>query len=123
MSLDHVTVQGATVAGVFTRNGNVDISNSNISGNVGTGVFAIEADTYATLNVQSTMITSNTSGVCVYTGSTAVIGTSTSIVDNGSNTAACGGAVEGTEGPGPSQRLTGLAQSPFPKDTPRLMKR
>jgi hypothetical protein len=105
VTLDHVTIQGATSAGVFTRNGNLDISNSNISGNSGTGVAGIEADTYATLNVQSTMITSNTDGVCIYTNSTAILGTSTTVVDNGTNIEACGGATQGNAGAGPSPKL------------------
>jgi len=105
VSLDHVTIQGATVAGVFTRNGNMDISNSNIAGTIGAGAVGIQADTYATLNVQNTMITSNTYGVCIYTNSTAIMGTSTIVADNGTNTEACGGVVQGMAGPGPSPKL------------------
>lgn len=104
VALDHVTIQGASVAGVFTRNGNVDISNSTISGSVGSGAVGIEADTYATLNVQSTMITSNTNGVCIYSNSTAVIGTSTLVADNATNNQNCGGAVQGMAGAGPSPK-------------------
>jgi hypothetical protein len=102
--LDHVTIQGATSAGVFTRNGNVDFSNSNIAGSVGAGAVAIEADTYATVNVQSTTITSNTNGLCIYANSTAVIGTSTILADNATNVEACGGAVQGAAGAGPSPK-------------------
>ncbi len=105
VSLDHVTIQGTTSAGVFTRNGNVDITSSTISGNTGTGVNGIEADTYATLNVQSTMITSNTNGVCIFTNSTAVLGTGTVVVDNTTNVEACGGAVQGNAGAGPSPKI------------------
>lgn len=105
VSLDHVTIQGATSAGAFTRNGNMDISNSTIMGSLGTGVPGIEADTYATINVQSSMITSNTVGACIFTNSTAIIGTSTVIADNGTNVEACGGAVQGMAGAGPSPKL------------------
>lgn len=105
VTLDRVTIQGATSAGVFTRNGNVDITNSTISGNTGTGVPGIEADTYATLNVQSTMITSNTVGACIFTNSTAVLATTATLVDNGTNVEACGGSVQGAAGPGPSPKL------------------
>jgi hypothetical protein len=105
VSLDHVTIQGASVNGVFTRNGNLDISNSNIAGTIGAGAVGIQADTYATLNVQNTMITSNTYGVCIYTNSTAIMGTSTIVADNGTNTEACGGVVQGMAGPGPSPKL------------------
>jgi hypothetical protein len=105
VQLDHVTIQGATVNGVFTRNGNLDISNSTIAGTVGSGAAGIQADTYATMNVQSTMITSNTIGVCMYSGSTAIIGTSTIIADNTTNNAGCGGSVQGMAGAGPSPKL------------------
>jgi hypothetical protein len=105
VQLDHVTIQGASSAGVFTRNGNMDISNSTITGSVGAGVPAIEADTYATLNVQSSMITSNTYGACIYGGSTAIIGTSTVMADNGANVEACGGVVQGMGGAAPSPKL------------------
>jgi hypothetical protein len=110
--LDHVTIQGATSAGVFTRNGNVDITNSNITGSVGTNVVGIEADTYATVNVQSTMVTSNTNGVCMYVNSTAVIGTSTIVADNTTNVEACGGSVQGMAGAGPSSKLSTPAPHP-----------
>jgi hypothetical protein len=105
VQLDHVDIQGATVAGVFTRNGNMDIMNSTITGSVGSGAAGIQADTYAMLNVQSSMITSNTYGACIYTNSTAVIGNSTTMIDNGTNVEACGGAVQGVAGPGPSPKL------------------
>jgi hypothetical protein len=106
VQLDHVDIQGATSSGVFTRNGNVDILNSTISGNTGSGTTGIEADTSATLNVQHSMITSNTNGTCIYTGSTAVIGSTTTVADNGTNVeATCGGAVQGIAGPGPSPKL------------------
>ena len=105
VSLDHVTIQGATESGVWTGNGNLDISNSNITENVGNSAAGIMAEDYATLNVQSTMITSNTVGVCIYTNSTAIIGTSTVIADNTTNNEACGGVVQGIAGVGPSPKL------------------
>lgn len=105
VQLDHVTIQGASVNGVFTRNGNLDMSNSTITGTVGSGAVGIQADTYATLNVQNTMITSNTYGVCIYTNSTAIIGTSTIVADNGTNVEPCGGSVQGMAGAGPSPKL------------------
>jgi hypothetical protein len=105
VQLDHVTIQGATSAGVFTRNGNLDIANSTITGSLGAGVPGIEADTYATINVQSSMITSNTVGACIFTNSTAIIGTSTVMTDNGTNVEACGGSVQGMGGAGPSPKL------------------
>jgi hypothetical protein len=105
VQLDHVDIQGATSSGMFTRNGNVDILNSTISGNTGAGTTGIEADTSATLNVQHSMITSNTNGMCIFTGSTAVIGSTTTVADNTTNVEACGGAVQGIAGPGPSPKI------------------
>ncbi|HWE87035.1 MAG TPA: hypothetical protein VG267_18970 [Terracidiphilus sp.] len=105
VTLDHVTVQGATNAGVFTRNGNMDITNSTISGNIGTNVAGIQADTSATLNVQSSMITGNTNGVCIFASSTAVLGSSTTVADNATNIEACGGSVGGSGSAGPSPKL------------------
>jgi hypothetical protein len=120
VSLDHVTIQGATVAGVFTRNGNVDISNSNITGSVGAGAVAIEADTYATLNVQNTMITSNTEGVCIYTNSTAILNY-TDVSDNTTEIEACGGTVEGPGGAGPSPAVSSGVRGALPPDQPRRL--
>jgi hypothetical protein len=105
VQLDHVDIQGATSSGVFTRNGNVDILNSTISGNTGSGTTGIEADTSATLNVQHSMITSNTNGTCIYTGSTAIIGSTSTVADNGTNTEACGGSLQGSVSPGPSPKI------------------
>jgi len=105
VSLDHVNIQGATEEGVYTRNGNMDINNSNITGIMGSGAAGIVADTYAALNVQSTMITGNNIGVCIYPNSTAIIGTSTLVADNTTNNLACGGTVQGMAGPGPSPKL------------------
>jgi prepilin-type processing-associated H-X9-DG protein len=105
VQLDRVTVQGASSAEVFTRNENMDITNSTITGSVGTNVPGIEADTYATVNVQSSMVTSNTEGICMFTDSTAIVGTSTVVADNGTNVAFCGGSVQGMAGAGPSPKL------------------
>jgi hypothetical protein len=123
VSLDHVTVQGATVSAVFTRNGNLDISNSNLAGNTGAGATGLEADTYATINAQNSMVTSNTNGVCIYTNSTALLGNSTIVADNATNIESCGGTVEGPGGVGPSPAPTqGVASqtSPVPPDHLRL---
>jgi hypothetical protein len=105
VQLDRVTIQGASSAGVFTRNGSMDIIASTVTGALGLGAVGIEADTNATINVQNTMITGNTDGVCIFTGSTATIGTSTTVADNATNVEACGGAVQGAAGPGPAPRL------------------
>jgi hypothetical protein len=51
------------------------------------------------------MITSNTVGACIFTNSTAIIGTSTVMTDNGTNVEACGGSVQGMRGAGPSPKL------------------
>jgi hypothetical protein len=120
VSLDHVTIQGASANAVFTRNGNVDISNSNITGNVGTGAAGIQADTYATLNVQNTMISNNTDGVCIYANSTAVLN-HTDVFDNATEIEGCGGTVEGPGGAGPSPAVSGGSRSPLPPDNPRRL--
>jgi hypothetical protein len=65
----------------------------------------IEADTSATINVQHSMITSNTNGACIYLGSTASIATTTVIADNVTNIEACGGAVNGAGGAAPSPKI------------------
>jgi len=105
VTLDHDTVEGATVSGVFSRNGNVDILNSTISGNTGSLATGIEADTYATFNVQNSVISSNTEGVCMYVNSTAIISTNSAVVDNTTNIEACGGVVAGSAGAGPSPKI------------------
>jgi hypothetical protein len=122
VSLDHVTIQGSTVNGVFTRNGNVDISNSNITGTVGAGAAAIQADTYATLNVQNTMITNGTDGVCIYTDSTALLN-NTDVYDNATEFEACSGTIEGPGGAGPSPSVPSGSRSPVPPDKPRRLRR
>ena len=106
VTIDHSSIQGAASIGVFTRNGNVDILNSSISGSVGGALptAGIMADTNATLNVQSTMITSNTNGVCIYSGSTATLATTTTVADNATNVQPCGGTVQGASGAGPTPK-------------------
>jgi hypothetical protein len=92
VSLDHVTIQGASSAGVFTRNGTLAISNSVITQNVGAGTAAVEADTYATASVESSMLTQNTNAVCSYTNSTIRL-SNNDIFDNGTGIEDCGGTV------------------------------
>ena len=120
VSLDHVTVQGVTSSAVFTRNGNLDISNSNLSGNTGSGTTGLEADTFATINAQNTMVTSNTDGVCMYSNSTLILN-NTTLADNTTNIESCGGTVEGNEGSGPSPKVpspSGRAPKPHAPDRP-----
>lgn len=121
VSLDHVTIEGATVSAVFTRNGNLDISNSNLAGNTGSGTTGLEADTYATINAQNTLVTSNTDGVCIYSNSTLILN-NTTVADNATNIEVCGGTVEGNEGAGPSPKVpvpSGSATRRPGPDTPR----
>jgi hypothetical protein len=88
VSLDHVNIQGASVAAVFTRNGVVQISNSAVTASdVG-----LQADTYAVLSATNTMISNNTTGVCSYTNSTIRLANNY-IFDNGTGIEACGGTV------------------------------
>ncbi|MGA2649069.1 MAG: hypothetical protein ABSF28_01035 [Terracidiphilus sp.] len=92
VSLDHVTIQGASVNGVFTRNGTLEISNSVITQSSATGAVAVQADTYATLSVESSMLTQNYTAVCSYTNSTIRL-SNNDIFDNGTGLEACGGTV------------------------------
>jgi hypothetical protein len=123
VSLDHVTIQGATSSAAFTRNGNLDISNSNLAGNTGTGTTGLEADTYATINAQNVMVTSNTDGVCIYANSTAILSNSTIVADNATNIQACGGVVEGPGGAAPSPKEGSSSSSPVPPDHPRPIRK
>ncbi|HWE87036.1 MAG TPA: hypothetical protein VG267_18975 [Terracidiphilus sp.] len=101
VTIEHTSIQGSTAQGVLTRNGSVDIRDSVIT----QGLTGLYADTGANLNVQSSIITGNSYGVCVYTGSTGVIGTTTTVADNTTNIRACGGSIQGAGGAGPSLKL------------------
>ena len=105
VTIDHTSIQGATSAASSPATETFNILASSISGTVGTNAAGIMADTNATLNVQSTMITGNTIGACIYTSSTATLATTTTIADNATNVAACGGAVQGAAGAGPPPRI------------------
>jgi hypothetical protein len=86
VSLDHVTVQGATNAAVFSRNGVLEISNSVLT----QSNIAVEVDTSATISVESSMLTMNTTAVCSYTTGTIRL-SNNDIFDNGTGIEACGG--------------------------------
>ncbi len=86
VSLDHVTIKGMTNAGVFSRNGVLQITYSVITqSNVG-----VEADTSAVISVANTAITSNSVGLCSYTGSKIRLDTN-DIYDNPTAIQDCGG--------------------------------
>jgi hypothetical protein len=93
VSLDHVTIQGATSAGVFSRNGSMEISNSVITQNNGAGTVGVQADTSANISVESSMITLNTTAVCVYSSAKIRL-ENVDIFDNGTGVAACGGQIK-----------------------------
>lgn len=88
LSLQNVTVQGASSAGIFTRNGSLNILDSVITeNNIG-----LEADTSATLNISNSMVFGNTTGICVY--ATAGIRIANNDIEmNGTGIEACGGGV------------------------------
>ena len=65
VSLDHVTIKGMTSAAVFSRDGTMQITYSVLT----QSAVGVEADTSAVISVANTAITSNTEGVCSYTGS------------------------------------------------------
>ncbi|MGB0064335.1 MAG: hypothetical protein WBP85_07800, partial [Terracidiphilus sp.] len=60
VTLDHVTIQGASSAAVFTRNGDLQVFYSVIT----QSAVGLQADTYAVLSAANTAITSNQVGVC-----------------------------------------------------------
>jgi hypothetical protein len=89
VALDHVIIQGASVAGVFTRNGVVQITYSVVTqSNVG-----LQADTYAVLSAANTAITANQVGVCSYTNSKIRLD-SNDIYDNPTAINNCGGIIK-----------------------------
>jgi hypothetical protein len=86
VSLDHVTIKGATSAAVFSRNGNMQITNSVLTqSNV-----AVQADTGAVISVANSAITSNAVGACSYTSSKIRLDTN-DIYDNSTAIENCGG--------------------------------
>ncbi len=86
VTLDHVTIQGASSAAVFTRNGDLQVFYSVIT----QSAVGLQADTYAVLSAANTAITSNQVGVCSYTGSKIRLDTN-DIYDNPIAIEDCGG--------------------------------
>jgi hypothetical protein len=86
--VDHVTIQGASGAGVFSRNGNLQIQNSTITQS-GVGV---QVDTAAVISISNSLLTSNTNGVCVYSTSYVRLD-SNNLYDNATTIENCGGGV------------------------------
>ena len=105
VTLDHVTVQGATSAGVFARNGNMDIIASVIAGRAGSGAVALEADTYATVSVQNSMISGTTASRCNEYNSTATMGAGTTVADNTADADACGRVEQVAKGTEPAPTI------------------
>ena len=65
VSLQDVSITGATSEAIFTRSGVLNVSNSTLFGNA----IALENDTSASINAYSNMISQNQTAVLVYTGS------------------------------------------------------
>lgn len=86
ISLDHVTIQGASIAGVYAEDGNLQVTNSVITQNA----IGLKADTYAVLSAANNVITSNQVGVCSGTGSKIRLDTN-DIYDNPIAIKNCGG--------------------------------
>lgn len=63
-SLRNVTIQGAASSAIFTRNGVLDVSNSDLTQNF----IALENDTSATITAENCMISCNGTGVATYSG-------------------------------------------------------
>jgi hypothetical protein len=89
VSVDHVTIKGATSAAVFSRDGNMQITNSVLT----QSGMAVEADTSAVISVANSAITSNTVGVCSYTSSKIRLDTN-DIYDNPTAISNCGGSLK-----------------------------
>jgi hypothetical protein len=86
ISLDHVTIQGASMAGVLTEDGTLQVTNSVITQNA----IGLKADTYAVLSAANNVITSNQVGVCSGAGSKIRLDTN-DIYDNPIAIKNCGG--------------------------------
>lgn len=91
VSLQNVTIQGATSAGIFSRNGNMEVVNSVLAENY----IALEADTAAVISISSSTIFDNTTAICVYATSTVRINDN-DIYGNSTGNQNCGGAVAST---------------------------
>jgi hypothetical protein len=87
-SLRNVTIQGATSAAIFTRNGFLDVSNSNLTQNL----IALENDTSATINAENCMISGNGTGVETFSGAATRL-SHNDILDNQTSIANSGGIV------------------------------
>jgi hypothetical protein len=86
VAVDHVTIQGASSAAIFTRNGDLQVTNSVIT----QSAVGLQADTYAVLSAANCAITSNQVGVCSYTNSKIRLD-SNDIYDNPIAIEDCGG--------------------------------
>jgi hypothetical protein len=86
VAIDHSVITGASSAGVFTRNGVVQVTYSVVT----QSAVGVEADTYAVLSVANSAITSNQTGVCSYTNSKIRLD-SNDIYDNPTAIENCGG--------------------------------
>ena len=87
--LQNVAIQGASSAGVFTRNGTLEITNSVLQNNL----VALEADTSAILRAESSMIAQNGTAACAFTTGKVSL-SNNNIYDNGTGVAACGGTIK-----------------------------
>jgi hypothetical protein len=88
VTLQNVTIQGASNAAVFSRNGGLAIIDSMIAeNNIG-----VQVDTSAVMTVERSMIYDNTTGVCAYTLSTIRL-SNTDIMGNTTGLGSCGGTI------------------------------
>jgi collagen type VII alpha len=85
VNLDNDIVEGASVAGVFTRDvgGTLEIDNTAIENNVGSGAVGVEADTYVkSITLDADTIDNNTTGTLFYTGTPTQLVIDNTEVDN-----------------------------------------
>ncbi|HTX75860.1 MAG TPA: hypothetical protein VMD29_06610 [Terracidiphilus sp.] len=105
VSLQNVTIEGASSAGIFTRNGNMEVVHSVISSTK----LALEADTSATLNISSSAIFNNSVAICAYNPGTIRINDN-DIYGNATANENCGGAIVSTG----NNRLAGYTTNTAP---------
>lgn len=91
VSLQNVTIEGAMTAGIFTRNGEMEVMNSVISSNY----LGLEADTSAIMMVSSSAIFNNTTAICAWHPGTIRINDN-EIYGNTTGIENCGGTIAST---------------------------
>jgi hypothetical protein len=111
-SLRNVTIQGASSAAIFTRNGVLDVSNCDLTQNF----IALESDTSSTITAESCMMTYNGTAVETFSGSITRL-SNNDIFNNTTSIAATGGVVISTG----TNKKGGNAGGTIPVASPNLL--